>query len=1678
MTSKDAHMVAICFDEVALEGLEGITLNSLWVRLLTRPGFEVHADGSLKQLLWSAIRRQKHLQFFALDTARVPLTKRKIDEDTFPAAIVKDQPGIYGSCSDFRTRKDVTKTLRLGAKYENYSTVAEEFDDRLVVVASQEWRTKAIIGPAISVQVFLRTCIHMLPVHYAMLERIARSRHHGVKTCGDASLHKVFNVRAKDVFYLVERYVRMGVLYKRSCEMSVDGIGLRVGAFICLQRFSPKNMHDTPEMRHLLDHLRSMPDKRCSKSDLIKELKLGKWALERAILRLQHRVKVHTEVQYTRKGNPLKKPRIPRDQMEIVCLNEKAARRVVDQKKHKKQRRNSEEISSSDEKPNWPQCNYYRALDCRIIQTVRSSGNEGITLKEINRYLRISRKVLARRLRRFEKDGYVRALMFTAGRVRMWKYYDPKAEPPSAELYEQLYKKTSVDFNSLPNFSLTDRSCKRLMAIIDFVNERRVVTNFETGQMIREREKQEGYDYCIDKNATATLLRTLVSQKLVKVYQTILLDTRNKAIEFFCSPNVQSNDATLLARMRKAQLKSSPSSALKAAAKQSTNSQKVEKALKKGYLKKRSSQGKFVRMQLLHEFIYYLVRDYAGESPHEIANRQLTDKGSGKEPTVYVDEISWRRYLPPLPPRNDLPSGWFHVDDLVPMLPLSIACQILVPSEEVDCFTEYLCDRTKRHYMIGDLPCSSQNHYMSFSFVRQRLINICWKLSYLGLIACSNAESAGGQLKDEYYFVHESAQLMDTSTSASAYMTISEPISQYPKHVHKFVSLNDVRIYWLHLRAVVLSTWLGRRSAKRPNDFPRPRDSHLKASLPRYSFDQVKLLGEPVGPRIGAAGLNPYMFAHRIPNWVVNTRNSCELENLEQMKLFAITHSHEITYRVARLNKNWQSSSFMALSKYKELAAKAIVKKRKSVPHVFWRSWVRKRAPAPPVSELRTPKSCKLALANGAQLAKGKIIKKKGAFLQSHRRMYQRQGYTNTELRLLVLLKSACEVVSSIFPGWYDLSTLVEMIRRHLPAFLTRHGSSVTSKVTALLNNNRKFGRTVVSTVAQLKRSKASKASFGCMRIHGWFLHFQKITQIVESYRGNSTALSAAAKNQVFAEVFDIACQIYKPNEKEEGLSLNNFDLTWPSSQAQTMPEKLTDGMIRQWALSNVIVGSLGSENDSFQLQYAEKRSLPKQHQLTSVSQKSDRSDRVKEADRKMPAEGVPSSIVAHPFSRNQVNICGQFRNLFSHNFCPKLLQDALALARLITSQPSERHNVLGDSAGYVCSMAALMNRRQASFEIVIPNDLLANEQEATDTPVEDDAQTETGADRNRWSFFVGVVNDGTQTCEQSSISSSQLNAVSKMTILSVRRKLDEEYQRVGGGQSVSGRVQHLRLNPCKVFAQFRNTQRRPTDAHGSTDPWQIAKRQLIKRFRSDIPDLRSVERRYKGDVNVLRRIFNSIDQLGFEGMPTDEIPFSEGSEESQAVHFLIENELLIRVGIGKERLVARGRLEPWTLPAVGTFNLDAITEEVINALYRNDAEEEPARKKVSLQQDADSEAFVVLPRRWLRLDGSINRPLLRWFCEGIFTRILALPGVLEDDLCKHYSSFLAACQVRELLKFLTDVGCIERMVTVYRPKKFTLFGCTLEDPVECVSYMPTLDSVTTFATIFEGIPLPEGVNI
>lgn len=50
---------------------------------------------------------------------------------------------------------------------------------------------------------------------------------------------------------------------------------------------------------------------------------------------------------------------------------------------------------------------------------------------------------------------------------------------------------------------------------------------------------------------------------------------------------------------------------------------------------------------------------------------------------VYVDEISWMRYVPPIPIHRDFGFGWALVSDILLCLPLSIFVQVVQVSYKV-----------------------------------------------------------------------------------------------------------------------------------------------------------------------------------------------------------------------------------------------------------------------------------------------------------------------------------------------------------------------------------------------------------------------------------------------------------------------------------------------------------------------------------------------------------------------------------------------------------------------------------------------------------------------------------------------------------------------------------------------------------------------------------------------------------------------------------------------------------------------------------------------------------------------------------------------------------------------------------------------------------------------------------
>nr|XP_022298203.1 general transcription factor 3C polypeptide 1-like [Crassostrea virginica] len=226
----DTDYRAILTEEIALEGLDGITLQALWVRLENRVNFKMRLDDSSKEFLWECLLSIPDLEFYCLETPRKNLVYKQpisIDPDSgvtvaadfdagdelYPIKVIHTDGPIIGSCTTYDSRKCVTMEIKPQDPKARPSLkgVMEQFGMRLVILASQEQRFTALCGEELEPS----KLYNMSDLNYCILERIGRSRQAGEMSIGDNSL-QVFNIIPKSMFYLTLRLIKLGAIRKQS----------------------------------------------------------------------------------------------------------------------------------------------------------------------------------------------------------------------------------------------------------------------------------------------------------------------------------------------------------------------------------------------------------------------------------------------------------------------------------------------------------------------------------------------------------------------------------------------------------------------------------------------------------------------------------------------------------------------------------------------------------------------------------------------------------------------------------------------------------------------------------------------------------------------------------------------------------------------------------------------------------------------------------------------------------------------------------------------------------------------------------------------------------------------------------------------------------------------------------------------------------------------------------------------------------------------------------------------------------------------------------------------------------------------------------------------------------------------------------------------------------------------
>uniref|UniRef100_A0A8D0EU74 General transcription factor IIIC subunit 1 n=1 Tax=Strix occidentalis caurina TaxID=311401 RepID=A0A8D0EU74_STROC len=320
---------------------------------------------------------------------------------------------------------------------------------------------------------------------------------------------------------------------------------------------------------------------------------------------------------------------------------------------------------------------------------------------------------------------------------------------------------------------------------------------------------------------------------------------------------------------------------------------------------------KMPRLRMVHMFLWYLVYGHPlngtqqkggsdgekkGTQPDgtlEIMTTVVNPEISVQETevelpnqTVYVDDMSWMRYVPPLPVHREFGFGWALVSDILLCLPLSLFVQIVQVSYKVDGLEDFLNDPLKKHTLIRFLPRSVRQQLLYKRRYIFSVVENLQRLCYMGLIQFGPTEKF--QDKDQVFvYMKRNAVIVDT-TICDPHYNLAQSSRPFERRLYVLNTMQDVENFWFDLQCVCLNTPLGVvrcPRSKRSNlqgeetalDVEMEQESAVdkhnlerKCAMLEYTTGSREVVddGTIPGDGLGAAGLDSSFYGHLKRNWI------------------------------------------------------------------------------------------------------------------------------------------------------------------------------------------------------------------------------------------------------------------------------------------------------------------------------------------------------------------------------------------------------------------------------------------------------------------------------------------------------------------------------------------------------------------------------------------------------------------------------------------------------------------------------------------------------------------------------------------------------------------------------------------------------------------------------------------
>ncbi|XP_070559590.1 general transcription factor 3C polypeptide 1-like isoform X2 [Ptychodera flava] len=417
-------------DEIALEGLEGINIPGLWIRVEQRISESSgKLDDSSKEFLWKCVVAHDQIECFEVSTSPDPIDtlpryrlrdpelgleiglpkQTKTNELT---AVVNDKDNnIRGLCANYEHRKNLTSELRS----EDYtlSKALEKWGDKLVLVASQYLRNRALLSNEADPEIELND------LHYVILEKLGKSRYLGQL---QTEICSSLNIDSKNMFYQRKKLFAKSYVTSQNYAIRLASGRLQNSVLLLLKRFHVDYRSKYETLAEKLSNILSaQPDKTATFVTVKQEMGLDddsqtfKKMLKHVIgLNL---VKTYSTRREVFKGKQGKK-------MESVW-HMKLQKSYAAMKDETGDEEDEDEDESTDTLPTVPRVHELPLLN-QVYNLVEQHGSDGIPLTKIRKMLNLGRLELRQLGKNLLRSGTVQQIPHDEGRQRTYRYVSVK----------------------------------------------------------------------------------------------------------------------------------------------------------------------------------------------------------------------------------------------------------------------------------------------------------------------------------------------------------------------------------------------------------------------------------------------------------------------------------------------------------------------------------------------------------------------------------------------------------------------------------------------------------------------------------------------------------------------------------------------------------------------------------------------------------------------------------------------------------------------------------------------------------------------------------------------------------------------------------------------------------------------------------------------------------------------------------------------------------------------------------------------------------------------------------------------------------------------------------------------------------------------------------------------------